>query len=142
MGWAIRSSVISTVQLKIFPLREKLRSGVTTRPTPIVPEAALPGAQSPLSIPRRNLYHDGCLLGFFHWRLPHAAPQHGSLLSLSLPLGFHCLGLWTLLSSPLLEQVPSFSELLGTRFPKSALERKQPEAGGFLKIHCYFLVAG
>lgn len=37
---------------------------------------------------------------------------------------------------------PSFSELLGARFPKPALERKQPEAGGFLKIHCYFLVAG
>lgn len=52
MGWVIRSSLISVVNLKIISLPEKLRSGVTTSPTPTFPEAALPDAE--LSVPTRN----------------------------------------------------------------------------------------
>lgn len=70
--------------------------------------------------------------------LPFLPLQRGFSLFFSEPLGFHALASEQL---PLRKQL-SFPELLCACFPRPALERKQPEAGGFLKIHCYFLVSG
>lgn len=140
MGWAIRSSLISIVQLKIIPLLEKLRNGVTTYSTPIFPAAALSDAWSSLSVPTRNLDHDGVYLISLIGGLP-LLPLHTVFLCLSPSLVVPCLGLCQ--SNCLCAYACSLPSLSSrARFPRPALERKQPEAGGFLKIHCYFLATG